>query len=219
MGQVICVSSFESQKKQTLFATYLSLLLADKTKTALLSIPNDELEMFLARRHQFNLKNHQNLPVPAHFVYEKKCLENKADFSFIVLNVKNFEILKDTDILITFVDTKETADALADSKSKLSSLLWNAKKSRAANGKNAFKHFVVPSLILDKEAINSLKKAANLSGFSLTNPFDLGKVYEDGLKGGITFLDKNLPKLEHDFSENDFFARRHFKELMTFIFS
>ncbi|MBR2299892.1 MAG: hypothetical protein IJ870_04895 [Alphaproteobacteria bacterium] len=218
MAQIIYISDPQDKTKQTLFSAHLAIVLAEKNKTSLISNQNEKLEMFLAKRHHFNLKNNDTLPVPAYFSSLKN-LNPKADFSFVVLDVHTFDFLKETDILLTFADNTDIANDLTDVKSSLSSALWNAKKARGTMGKNAFKHFVVPSLNLDEQTLQKLRKSAMLSGYILTPPFDINPLYAKGFESGITFLDKNLPAFKKDFLQDDFFARRNLKHLLEFIFS
>ena len=219
MAQIIFVSNFQNKAKQSLFAAHLALVLAEQSKTALIAAQNEKLEMFLAKRHHFNLKNSQNLPVPAYFNYQRNILNQTADFSFVVLDVDNFDLLRQTDILLSFADNPKAANELSDVKSALSSALWNAKKERGTAGKNAFKHFVIPSLNLDEPTLEKLQKSAKLAGYILTLPFDLNSTYNQSFETGITFLDKNLSAFKKDFHEADFFARRDLKKLLEFIWA
>lgn len=222
MPQVIYVSKAGKAKGQTLFAAHLATILAENKKTALVDFnpQNHQLEMFVAKRHHFNLKEKQKLPIPAYIAYQKSNFaEAISKYNFVVLDCSDPALLKEADILITLVREPSAALDLANQKSDISTTIWNAKKSRAAKGKNAFKHIIIPTISFDKQTAQKLQKSAQQMGYAVAPVLEENKAYADGLAQGIGVLDKNLPFFNNKFSETDFFARRNLKQILEFIFA
>ncbi len=222
MAQIIYVSKAGNAKGQTLFAAHLATILAENKKTALVDFhpQNHLLEMFVAKRHHFNLKEKQKLPVPAYVAYQKSTFaETASKYGFSVLDCSDPSLLKEADILITLVSEPAVALELANQKSDISTAIWNAKKSRAAKGKNAFKHIILPTISFDKQTTQKLQKAAQQMGYAIAPVLEQNKAYAEGLLEGIGVLDKNLPFFKNNFNEADFFARRNLKQILEFIFA
>jgi len=222
MGQIIYVSEFGREQNQTAFAAHLATVLAEQSKAAIVDFSKQaqDLEMFIAQRHNFNLKNNQNLPVPTYFSYKQNLLEEiSKKFDFIVLDSKKTELMKNADVVITLVDDENICQQLTSRTSELSNIFWGEKKARAANGKNTFDHVVIPSAFLKKEVLEHLQKNAPSMGYRLSPCLKTWDVYKKGLKSGITILDKNMPYFKKDFLEADFLARRNLKQILEFIWS
>lgn len=216
MGQIVLVSSLESLKEQTLFASHLAVFLAEQRKTAVVDFASQThlLETLIAKRYHFNLKNKQNLAVPTYFSYHKNLLnEIKNDFDFIVLDGGLNVVLPQADIVITLFSNVQNAQDLAKKDSTLSDMFWKAKKERAIQQKNAFKHLLVPSEKLENENITVLTKAQSFMGFKLAPMWKINEAYQKFFEDGVSVLDKNLPCFQKQLSEADFWARRNLKEI------
>lgn len=222
MGQVIFVSSLESKKEQTLFASYLAVFLAEQRKTALVDFAQQThlLETLIAKRYHFNLKNNQNLAVPTYFSYHKNLLnEIKNNFDFIVLDGGLSVLLPQADIVVTLFSSKKNAEDLVRKESALSEMFWRAKKERATHQKNAFKHILVACAELEKETMTALEKAQSFMGFRVAPMWKINQAYQKFFETGVSVLDKNLPCFQKELNEADFWARRNLKEIFEAIFS
>ena len=217
MAEIISISSFQKAREQTLFAMHVATFLAAAHKVALVDfLPQTHiLENFIAKRHFFNLKNNQNLPVPVYFENTKNLLSKiSPDFDFAVLDDASGSFLESADIVLTLVIDEAAADLLCDKDSYLSKTIWQAKMERAKKGKNAFKHVLIPCDVLNIEKINQLRKNASLLGYTVAPSLAQNEAYHACLKDGVTVLDKDGPYLLKEFNQNDFFARRNLKQIL-----
>ncbi len=222
MAQIIYVGKLGQTKGQTLFCAHLATILAEQKKCAVVDFQpqNHLLEMFVAKRHHFNLKEKQNLPVPTYLAYHKNILsESSKDYDFLVLDSSDTSLIKEADIVLTLVAEPSLALELSKKESEISNILWNAKKARASNGKNAFKHFLIPTASFDTQTTEKLQKSAQKMGYALAPVLQENPSYTKGLAEGICVLDKNLPYFKNVFDETDFFARRNLKQILEFIFA
>ena len=222
MGQVIYVGKLGQAKGQTLFCAHLATILSEQKKCALIDFQpqNHLLEMFVAKRHHFNLKEKQNLPVPTYLAYHKNIVsESLKDYDFLVLDSSDRSLIKDADIVLTLVSDPALALELSKKESEISNVLWNAKKERAASGKSAFKHVLIPTASFDMQTTEKLLKSDQKMGYMLAPVLENNPSYTKGLKDGVCVLDKNLPYFKNVFDETDFFARRNLKQILEFIFA
>lgn len=220
MAEIISISSFQNVKEQTLFALHLATFLAAEHRTALVDFLSGThvLENFIAKRHYFNLKNNQNLPVPAYFENTKNLLSKiLPDFDFVVLDDASGSLLEYADIVLTPVFDDLTVEMMCGRDSPLSKTIWQAKMNRAKKGKNAFKHVLIPSDLLKPEKINQLKQNASMAGYALAPSLIQNEAYKACLKDGVTVLDKDSSFLLKNFNQDDFFVRRNLKQILEFI--
>lgn len=222
MAKIIVVSKLGRKKGQTLFAAHLAAFLATTHQTALVDFEpqNHILENFVAQRHFFNLKHNQNLPVPTYFEYEPNLLSKVlADFDFAVLDTQQESLLEYADIVLTLLSEKQEIEMIGTKNSAVSNMLWRAKMNRAKQGKNAFKHVLILNDLFDEKDIRVLTKNASLMGYIVAPCLKQNQAYAEGLKKGVTVLDKDMPFLLKNFNEDDFFARRNLKQILEFIWS
>ena len=220
MAEIISISCFGKAKEQTLLTLHLATFLAAEHRTALVDfLPQTHvLENFIAKRHYFNLKNNQNLPVPAYFENSKNLLSKiLPDFDFIVLDDASGSLLEYADIVLTPVFDELTVDLICNRDSLVSKTIWQAKMNRAKKGKNAFKHVLIPSDLLKSEQIDRLKKNASMAGYTLSPSLIQNEAYASCLKDGVTVLDKDSSFLLKNFDQNDFFVRRNLKQILEFV--
>jgi len=218
MAKIICISAQKPSSKQSLFAAYLAIVLSEHNKTALVNcaLKTRLLETFIAKRFHFNLKYRQNLPVPTYTTYKKEIFN---DFDFLVIDTVNTTLMSEADIVINLVENTKIFEDLTNQQSSLLTAVWEAKKARAATGKNAFSHIVIPFSCLSDQALLELRKASSFKGFCVSPVFKESDIFEQSLENGVTVLDKNIDFFKKDFSEEDFFARRNLKQIFEFILS
>ena len=222
MVKIILVSKFGAPKEQTLFCAHLATFLAHTKKTALVDFQPQThlLEMFIAKRHYFNLENKQDLPVPTYFTYKKTLLDEiSASFDYIVLDGSNADLFPAADILITLIAEPSAVQTLTQSDSVFVQTLWQSKKTRAKAGKNAFKHILIPTDSLQNEDILKLSQSASMMGYKVAPCFVKNASYEKAFNQGLTILDKDTPCLLKTFCSADFFARRNFQHILEFIWA
>lgn len=220
MAEIIVVSKLGRKKGQTLFAAHLATFLAATYQTALVDFEpqNHLLENFVAKRHFFNLKHNQNLPVPAYFEYKSNLLSKISDdFDFVILDDKGKYPFECADVVLTLLSEEKSVADVSSKDSAFLQMLWQAKMTRAKTGKNAFKHILVLNDLFDENQIQNLKKNASFAGYTLAPRILQNEAYGAGLKEGVTVLDKDMPFLEKKFNQDDFFARRNLKQILEFI--
>ena len=101
MAKIISLSASENLKNQTLLALHIATFLAACYQTAVVDLaPHTHiLENFVARRHYFNLKYNQSLPVAAYFENTQNLLSKlRENFDFIVLDDASGSLLEYADI-------------------------------------------------------------------------------------------------------------------------
>ena len=222
MAKIIVVSKLGRKKGQTLFAAHLAAFLATTHQTALVDFEPQKhiLENFVAQRHFFNLKHNQNLPVPTYFEYKPNLLSKiSADFDFAVLDAKQESLFEYADMVLTLLSDKQEIKTISTKNSAFSNMLWQAKMNRAKQGKNAFMHVLILNDLFDESEIQNLKKNASLLGYLVAPYLKQNRAYAEGVKKGVTVLDKDVPFLLKNFDEDDFFARRNLKQILEFIWS
>ena len=222
MATIILVSSPENLNKQTLLTLHLATFLAASHQTGVVDFfPQTHiLENFIAKRHCFNLKHNQNLPVPAYFENSKNILAKiPSKFDFIVLDDASGALLEYADIVLTLISNSKCVEYLTTKDSLLSQKIWQAKINRAKAGKSAFKHVLIPCNFLDNAQIQSLKQNASSTGYSVAPKLNQNEAFESCLNDGITVLDKDMPCFLKNFNQNDFFARRNLKQILEFIWA
>ncbi|MBO7097074.1 MAG: hypothetical protein J6W11_00350 [Alphaproteobacteria bacterium] len=222
MAQIVLVLQPEPSSQQTILSAHLAAFLATAHQTALIDIEPQKhlLEMFVAHRHCFNLKHKQNLAVPAYFTYKKNILDEiPASFDFIVSTATDIQLLPTADIVLTFAFNQSDVNALTQKDSPFAQMLWQAKKERAKTGKNAFRHIIIPTVLLTDADINSLKGSASLMGYKTAPYFKISPAYADSFAQGLTVCDKDTSCLLKSFTAADFFARRNFQQILEFIWS
>ena len=220
MAEIIVVSKLGRKKGQTLFAAHLATFLAATYQTAIVDFEpsNHLLENFVAKRHFFNLKHNQNLPVPAYFEYKPNLLSKiSADFDFVILDDKGKYPLEAADVVLTLLSEEKALQEVTNKDSAFLQMLWRAKMARAKIGKNAFKHILLLNDLFDENQIERLKKNASFAGYAPAPRILQNEAYAAGLKDGVTVLDKDMPFWEKKFSQEDFFARRNLKQIIEFI--
>lgn len=218
MVQVVVISSINKKSGKTLLTAHLSVMLAKEYKTAVFDGANNlALSDFIAKRHTLNLGKDYNLPIPDYKTLTKQNFENIANYDVVVLDSPDSKYFCYADIFITPMSGREGLSALSSGNSLYAGLIWEAKKQRAANNKNTFKWVVVPNDTYSTEEYQTLEKNSKLLGFSVAPYFTNRPEYEQGLKTGITVVDKDMPKLKTLFDLPDLYARRDLKKLTDFI--
>lgn len=220
MAQVIVISSLNSRSGKTLLAAHLAVMLARDYKTAILGPcgTDSPLALFIAKRHTLNLGKNYDLPVPRCHPLQKDTFDTLCrEADAVILDSPDAKYFQYTDILITPVTDKEGIGAVCDKNSLYASLVWEAKKKRAAAGKNAFRWIICPNGGCSPENLPELQNAGRLFGFAVSPQLSCRREYADGLKHGITVLDKDRPALKGLFGLPDLYARRELKKLADFI--
>ncbi len=220
MAQIIIINSINNAAGKTLLTAHLAVMLASEYKTAVLDNAgeNSALAMFIARRYNLNLSQKCNLPIPPYYSLQKEkfdTLKNTNDV--LLLDSPDEKYFKHADILITPLYKEEGALSVSSPNSLYASLIWEAKKKRAAIGKNAFRWVVVPNDDYTDEQIEKISASAKTLGFQISSRLHRRNEYAAGLKNGITVLDKDLPELKTLFDLPDLYARRELKKLASFI--
>ena len=218
MVQVVIVNSVNQKSGKTLLVAHLAVMLAKEYKTAVLDGANSTvLANFIAKRHALNLEKNYNLPVPDYKTLTKQNFENIANYDVVILDTSDSKYFPYADIFITPMRGVEGLNALSSGSSLYAGLIWEAKKQRAANNKNAFRWVVVPNDKYADDDYKKLEQSSRMLGFSLTPYFSDRPEYEQGLKQGITVIDKDMPKLKTLFDFPDLYARLDLKKLTDFI--
>lgn len=220
MAQIIVINSVNNGSGKTLLAAHLAVMLARDYKTAVMDNVGDSspLALFVAKRYNLNLGKNYMLPVPEYHSLRKETLAAAGDkYDVVLLDSPDAKYFKYADIFITPLSGREGLNAVANPKSMYASLLWNARKSRAADGKSTFRWVVVPNDDYTGEDYKQLSEAGKFLGFSVAQRWINRAAYADGLKRGVTVLDKDQPALKTLFDFPDLYARRDLKKLADFI--
>ena len=220
MAQIIVINSVNRLTGKTMLAAHLAVMLAADYQTAVLdSAPAESpLAFFIAKRYNLNLNKNYNLPVPPYYSLQKEKFEelNKT-CDVLILDSPEEKYLQYADILITPFLGAEGLNAVSAADSLYAAFIWEAKKKRAALGKNAFRWIVCPNDNFIPEDINKLVSAGKILGFQLAPRLQQRAEYAEGLKNGVTVLDKDQPALKTLFDLPDLYARRELKRFAAFI--
>ncbi len=220
MAQVIVISSLNAQSGKTLLSAHLSVMLCKDYKTALFDSAAEKspLAAFIAARYHLNLSKNYNLFVPAyHSLTKTELTNNLSHFDAVILDAPDPNFFPEADVLITPVKGKSGLSALSEAKASFASLVWDAKKRRAAMGKNAFRWVVVPNDDFSSAEEQQLQKTGRFAGFEVAPRLPHRAEFETGLKTGITVMDKDIKSLESLFKMPDLYARRDLKKITDFI--
>ncbi len=221
MTQTILISELGSKKGQTLFAAHLAIILAEKYRTALVDgkMQNQVLQDFVAKRYLLNMEKNIGLNIPQYLSYRKNLFEEiSTQFDFIVVDTFQLQALDQADLFVLLLSNDAVGELIHRNSAFLNEI-WNVKKKRASKGKSTFKFVVVPSENLNDDNNVLLKKNAQFVGFRVAPELQSNEAYLQGIRTGVTIVDKNLPFLEKSFGIEDFFARRNLKKVVEFILS
>lgn len=222
MAQIILISSINAASGKTTLAAHLGVMLAREYRTAVMDSAggNSDLAAFIARRYTINLSRNINMPVPEYHSLDKNTFQEIQDkYDVILLDSPHEKYFKQADIWITPIRGEEGLKALTEKNSLYAALVWQAKKQRAAEGKNAFRWIVIPQEKYSAEINENLAQIGKFWGYAAAPVFPDRPEYAQGLKSGMTVLDKDLPALKTLFELPDMYARRDLKKLAEFIWS
>ncbi len=219
MVQIIVINSINRSSGKSLLAAHLAVMLAKDYKVIVMdNCSKSDLSDFIAKRHTLNLGKNFNLAVPVYQSLSKESF-NKADkYDVVILDSPSDKYFAYADVFITPLRGQEGLNSLVLRNSLYASLIWEAKKQRAAKGKSTFKWIVIPnddSFL--SEDYNKLNEAGKFLGFLVAPKIGYRKEFELGLKQGISVLDKDSPKLKTLFDLPDLYARRDLKKITDFI--
>lgn len=219
MAQVIVINSPNTQTGKTLFAAHLAVMLAKDYQTAVLdNVNNSPLAMFVAKRYTLNLGKDYNLPIPQYYSLRKSVLsEIDSRYDAIILDSPDAEYFQAADVVLTMLRGKDALQNLTAQNSLFASLIWEAKKQRAASGKNTFRWIVCPNDAYSPENMQQLKNAGRFLGFMVAPLLNWREEYGKGFRQGVTVSDKDRPELKTLFDLPDLYARRNLKKLTDFI--
>lgn len=218
MTQIIVVNSINQNSGKTLIAAHLGVLLAKDYKVALMDdIFKSDLAYFVAKRHTLNLSKDYKLPVPEYVSLNKNTFSQTDKYDVVILDAPNRQYFHHADIFITPLCGQEGLNSLLLKDSLYAKLIWDAKKQRAAMGKNAFKWVAIPNDVYSDDDYKILKENGRLFGFGVAPYFTHRAEFNLGINSGITVLDKDIPQLKTLFDLPDLYARRDLKKLTDFI--
>lgn len=219
MAQIIVINSSNTQTGKTLFTAHLAVMLAKDYKTAVLDdVNNSPLAMFIAKRYTLNMGEHYNLPIPQYHSLKKGVLaELDNQYDAIILDSPDADYFQSADIVLTMLRGEEALQNLTAKNSLFASLIWEAKKQRAAAGKNSFRWIVCPNDNYSPENLQQLTNSGKFSGFTVAPLLNWRDEYGKGLQQGVTVSDKDRPELKTLFDLPDLYARRNLKKLTDFI--
>ncbi len=218
MTQVIVINSINQNSGKTLIAAHLAVMLAKDYKVVLMdNAIKSKLSDFIAKRQTINLSKNFNLPTPCYKSLNKQNFHMIDDYDVAILDSPDSRYFPHADIFLTPLKSIEGLNSLNSHNSLYAKLIWEAKKQRAALGKNAFKWIIIPNDVLIQENMDILIKNSRLLGFSVAQRFSERKEFAIGLEQGITVLDKDMPCLKTLFDLPDLYARRDLKKLADFI--
>lgn len=219
MAQIIVINSSNTQTGKTLFAAHLAVMLAKDYKTAVLDdVNNSPLAMFVAKRYTLNMGEHYNLPIPQYYSLKKGILDElNNQYDAIILDSPDADYFQSADIVLTMLRGEEALQNLTAKNSLFATLIWEAKKQRAAAGKNSFRWIVCLNDNYSPENLQQLKNAGKFSGFTVAPLLNWRDEYGKGLQQGVTVSDKDRPELKTLFDLPDLYARRNLKKLTDFI--
>lgn len=220
MAQIIVVSSINHQSGKTLLAAHLAVMLSKDYKTAVFDSAgeNSPLAKFIAQRYNLGLSKNITMHLPAYHTLLKSDFKELAEkYDAVILDAPDSSFFAKADVLITPVAQAAGLEAVSSANTMFASLVWDAKKRRAAEGKNAFRWVVVPNDDLTPQDYDRLSKTGKMSGFEVSPRLPRRDELAQGLKTGITVMDKDQQNLKNLFVMPDFYARRDLKKLADFI--
>ena len=219
MAQIIVINSPNTGTGKTMLSAHLAVILAKDYKTAVLDdVNNSPLAMFIAKRYTLNMGEHYNLPIPQYHSLKKGVLaELNNQYDAIILDSPDADYFQSADIVLTMLRGEEALQNLTAKNSLFASLIWEAKKQRAAAGKNSFRWIVCPNDNYSPENLQQLTNSGKFSGFTVAPLLNWRDEYGKGLQQGVTVSDKDRPELKTLFDLPDLYARRNLKKLTDFI--
>ena len=220
MAQIVVINSPDLQSGKTLFSAHLGVMLSSSYKTAVMDCVAGKtpLSMFIAKRYALNLADNCGLSVPNYISLEKDVLqETMSQYDVIVIDSPSDKYLKYADVLITILRENREISSLTEKDSSYVSKVWQAKKSRAADGKNTFRWVVVPNGDFSASQYDKLLQTGKFLGYSIAPQLKIRNAYSDGMKNGVTVLDKDLAAFKSSFLIADLYARRDLKKTSEFI--
>ena len=218
MVQIIVINSINNNSGKSLLAAHLAVMLAKDYKVALADdVQKSILSDFVAKRHVQNLNNGYNLPVPTYLSLNKQTFAQIENFDVAILDAPNSKYFQYADIFITMLSGQDGLNSLRQRNSLYASLVWEAKKQRAALKKNTFKWIVVPNDKFENDDYIALNESGKFLGFSLAPQLNKRPEFANAFTNGISVIDKDTPKLKTLFDLPDLYARRDLKKLADFI--
>lgn len=220
MAQILVINSTNTGSGKTLLAAHLAVMLSRDYKVAVADSTKEEspLANFIAKRYNLNLIKNYNLPVPQYYSLKKDTLNNiSSKFDIIILDSPESDYFKYADIFLTPLRSKEGIDSLSAKNSLYASLIWEAKKQRAALGKSTFRWVACLNDAYTPEQLQLLEQNSRFLGFVISPILQNRDEYKLGLEQGLTVLDKDQPELKTLFDLPDLYARRNLKKLAEFI--
>lgn len=220
MVQVVVINSLNPKSGKTLLTTHLGVMLAKEYKTAVLDSAGEksDLAMFVARRYTLNLSQNLNLPIPQYHSLEKNTFEETiAPYDVVILDSPDKKFYAYADVWITPLKGTEGLASVVQKDSLYASLVWQAKKQRASGGKSAFRWVIVPNDAYTPQEAQALAQVGKFLGYQTSPRLETRPEYNEGLKTGLTVLDKDLPVLKTLFELPDMYARRNLKKIAEFI--
>jgi hypothetical protein len=179
---------------------------------------NSLLALYIAKRYTYTLAHHSDLVLPRYHSLNKNILRETADqYEVVFLDSPDETYFPLADIFITLVSNSEDLRVLTEKNSPYASIIWQAKKARAAGGRNAFRWVVVPNGTFSEKDLADLSQSGKFLGFAVAPSLTKRPEYQQGLASGITVLDKDLPEFKSSFGLPDFYARRELKKIAEFI--
>lgn len=219
MVQIIVINSINRYSGKSLLAAHLAVMLATDYKVAVMDeCAQSDLSDFVAKRHALNLGKKFNFAVPVYQSLNKQTFADIGQYDVVILDSPSDKYFAYADIFITPLRSQDGLNSLVLRNSLYAGLIWEAKKQRAAQGKNTFKWIVVPNDdTISSEDYEKLTENGKFLGFSVAPKLGNRKEFELGLKQGISVLDKDNSKLKSLFDLPDLYARRDLKKIADFI--
>lgn len=219
MVQIIVINSINRSSGKSLLAAHLAVMLAKDYKVVVMDdYAKSNLSDFVAKRYALNLGKDFNLAVPVYRSLNKENFSQADKYDVVILDSPSDKYFAYADVFITPLRGQEGLNSLVLRNSLYASLVWEAKKQRAAKGKNAFKWVVIPNDdTFLQEDYDKLNEAGKFLGFLVAPKIGYRKEFELGLEQGISVLDKDSPKLKTLFDLPDLYARRDLKKITDFI--
>ena len=218
MVQVIVINSINNNSGKSILAVHLAVMLAKDYKVMVADEQaKSNISDFLALRHMLNLSKNYSLPIFSYQSLNKQTFTQFENFDVVILDSPSSTYFPYADVFITPLAGQEGLNSLKEKNSLYASLIWEAKKQRAALGKHTFKWIVVPNDTYSDEDYTALSESGRFLGFSLAPQLTRRPEFDTGIKSGITVIDKDIPKLKTLFDLPDLYARRNLKKLTDFI--
>ena len=218
MVQIIVINSINNNSGKSLLAAHLAVMLAKDYKVMVADEQTkSKISDFVALRHMLNLSKNYNLPVFSYQTLNKQSFSQIENFDVVILDSPNSTYFPHADVFITPLAGQEGLNSLKEKNSLYASLIWEAKKQRAALGRNTFRWVIIPNDTYTDADYAILNESGRFLGFSLAPHLTNRPEFDAGLKSGITVIDKDMPKLKTLFDLPDLYARRDLKKLTDFI--